>query len=436
MTNSSSGRVHGSTKKTQPTWHSKFQWHANRGGAAAFDISGDRNCASRAEPFPCVTFPMPRMKTKRIQVQSSVGPYSILCGAGALQQAARAIAELGRFSSAHFMSSPKVWRAVGKNVQRGFGVKNPRAVHLIDDAESAKNLRTVEALCRTLIRSGADRKSLLIAVGGGVIGDIAGFAAAAYLRGIALVHVPTTVVAQVDSSIGGKTGVNLPEGKNLIGAFYPPRLVLSDPELLRSLPEREFRGGLAEIIKHAVIADAAMFAMLEKNLERVLRRDRAALGELIPRNIEIKARVVSRDERESGLREILNFGHTFAHALESVTRYRCYQHGEAVAWGMIAASFLGHELGLTRADDVSRIVALIRRLGPLLAWPRVPAATLVKAMRSDKKARDGAVRFVLSPRIGQARTYDSISTQVVERVLHFTPHLIAASSRLSGNPNA
>src|SRR5260370_9252502 len=154
---------------------------------------------------------MPRMKTKRIQVQSSAGPYSILCGAGDVQQAARAIAELGHFSSAHLVSSPKVWRTVGKNVERGFGVKNPRAVHLIDDAESAKNLRTVEALCRTLIRSGLDRKSLLVAVGGGVIGDVAGFAAAAYLRGIALVHVPTTVVAQVDSSIGGHTRACLPD---------------------------------------------------------------------------------------------------------------------------------------------------------------------------------------------------------------------------------
>src|SRR5712691_9151140 len=291
---------------------------------------------------------MPRMKTKRIQVQSSVGPYSILCGAGALRQAARAIAQLGRFSSAHFLSSPKVWRAVGKNVQRGFGVKNPRTVHLIDDAESAKNLRTVEALCRTLIRSGADRKSLLIAVGGGVIGDVAGFAAAAYLRGIALVHVPTTLVAQVDSSIGGKTGVNLPEGKNLVGAFYPPRLVLADPQLLRTLPEREFRCGLAEVIKHAIIADAPMFAFLEENMEKVLRRDRRTLDFLISRNVGIKARVVNRDEHESGLREILNFGHTFAHALESVTQYRRFQQGEAVAWGMIAAAFLGHELGLTR----------------------------------------------------------------------------------------
>ena len=178
----------------------------------------------------------------------------------------------------------------------------------------------MEQITRSLCRAGADRKSLIVAVGGGVVGDVAGFAAAAYLRGVKLVHIPTTVVAQVDSSIGGKTGVNLPEGKNLVGAFYPPQLVLTDPELLRTLSDREFRGGLAEVIKHAIIADAEMFAMLEKDMEKILRRDRQALGLLIPRNVQIKARVVSRDERESGLREILNYGHTFAHALESDPR--------------------------------------------------------------------------------------------------------------------
>jgi 3-dehydroquinate synthase len=368
------------------------------------------------------------MKTKRIQVRSSAGPYSVVCGAGALQQATREIAKLGRFSSTHIVSSAKVWRAVGKQVQRSFGVRDRRAIHLIDDAEPAKNLRTVEGLCRTLTQSGADRNSLLIAVGGGVIGDVAGFVAAAYLRGIALVQVPTTVVAQVDSSIGGKTGVNLPEGKNLVGAFYPPRLVLSDPRLLRTLPDREFRGGLAEIIKHAIIADARMFAYLESNIERVQRCDRAALGYLIPRNIEIKARVVSRDERESGLREILNFGHTFAHALESVTHYKRYQHGEAVAWGMMVAALLGHEAGITRADVASRIVALVRRMGPLPPWPRVDPKVLIDTMRSDKKSRDGHLRFVLTPQVGKAASYDRIPLDAVERVLHFAPQLFCASA--------
>ncbi len=369
------------------------------------------------------------MKTTRIRVQSSAGPYAVVAGAGAIGQAGREIAALGRFSSVHIVSSPKAWRAVGKSVQRGLRLSNRNAIHLFNDAESAKRLGSVEQIARSLCRAGADRKSLVIAVGGGVVGDVAGFAAASYLRGVALVHVPTTLVAQVDSSIGGKTGVNLPEGKNLIGAFYPARLVIADPDLLRTLPGREFRCGLAEAIKHAVIADAPMFALLEKDMDKILWRDRDALGSLISRSVRIKARVVSRDERESSLREILNFGHTFAHALENVTHYRRYQHGEAVAWGMMAAALLGHELRLTPANDVSRIVSLVRRLGPLPPWPHVSSAALLNAMRSDKKSRSGILRFVLSPRIGQARTYDKVPVHAVERVLHFTPRLIAASAR-------
>jgi 3-dehydroquinate synthase len=358
-------------------------------------------------------------------VKSSAGSYAVLCGAGILRRAAKEIAALGKFSSVHVVSSPKVWRALGKGIQRGLAAPKGRTVHLMNDAEAAKDLRSVERLARALVKSGADRKSLLVAVGGGVVGDVAGFVAASYLRGVALVQVPTTVVAQVDSSIGGKTGVNLPEGKNLVGAFYPPRAVLTDSEVLRTLPDREFRGGLAEVIKHSVIADASMFSYLEKNIERVLRRDRVALAYLIPRNVAIKARVVTLDERESGLREILNFGHTFAHALESVTKYRRYQHGEAVAWGMMAAALLGHEAGVTRADDVSRIVALVRHIGPLPPWPRVPAKALIDAMRSDKKARGGNLRFVLTPRIGQAKSYDNVPLAVVERVLRFAPHFVA-----------
>ncbi len=373
-----------------------------------------------------------RMKIKRISVKSLSGSYSVVAGEGAIRCALREIASLGQFSSVHVVSSPKVWRALGKTVQRELRLSSRNAIHLFNDAEAAKNLRSLEHIARSLCRAGADRKSLLIAVGGGVVGDVAGFAASCYLRGVKLVHIPTTLVAQVDSSIGGKTGVNLPEGKNLVGSFYPPRLVVTDPQLLRTLRDREFRCGLAEVVKHAIIADARMFGLLEKDMEKILRRDRQSLHFLIPRNVQIKAGVVGRDERESGLREILNFGHTFAHALESVTRYRRYQHGEAVAWGMIAAALLGHEVGLTRADDVSRIVALICRLGPLPPWPRVAPATLLNAMRSDKKSRSGILRFVLSSRIGEACSYDTIPVQAVERVLYFTPRLIAASANLSG----
>src|SRR5215475_10555073 len=225
----------------------------------------------------CYIFETRFMKPKVIQVQSSAGSYSIVCGSGALQHAAKEISRLGKISSIHVISSPKVWRATGNNVLRALRGPNHSHVHLMDDAETLKNLRNVEDVSRSLLRAGADRRSLIVAVGGGVVGDVGGFVAASYLRGVPFVQVPTTVVAQVDSSIGGKTGVNLPEGKNLVGAFYPPKLILTDPKVLRTLPEREFRGGLAEIIKHSVIADAGMFAYLEKNIGKVLRRDRGAL---------------------------------------------------------------------------------------------------------------------------------------------------------------
>jgi 3-dehydroquinate synthase len=303
-------------------------------------------------------------------------------------------------------------------------------VHLFDDAETKKNTRTVELLCRKLTRTGADRKSLIIAVGGGVVGDVAGFVAACYLRGVGLVHVPTTLVAQVDSSIGGKTGVNLPEGKNLVGAFYPPRLVLIDTDLLRTLPERQFRSGVAEVIKYGVIADAELFAYLERNMEKLLGKDRDALEYVILRCVEIKADVVSRDERESGLREILNFGHTFGHALESVTKYRRYLHGEAVAWGMIAAALLGRELGITRNNDVSQVVSLVRRTGKMPDWPRVAPKILIAAMRSDKKTRAGHLRFVVSPSIGEALSREAVPMDALERVMQLTPNVLGRAEKM------
>ncbi len=364
------------------------------------------------------------MKNKRILVQSSSGEYAILCGSGLLRAATHEIRRLGKFSRIHIVSSPKVWHAVGKGIPRSFSNNGQFQSHLMNDAESAKNLTTAEKLHRSLVRAGIDRHSLLIAIGGGVVGDVAGFVASTCLRGIPLVQIPTTLIAQVDSAVGGKTGVNLPEGKNLVGTFYPARLVLVDSALLKTLPDRQYRGGLAEVIKYGVIADTKLFAYLEKNFDAVLRRDPAALAYIIPRCLETKARVVSRDERESGLREILNFGHTFGHALETVTNYRTYQHGEAIAWGMMAAALLGHELGLTRADEVSRIVSLVRRMGPLPPWPNVPPKKLIALMHSDKKARAGKLRFVLAPRIGKAQSHDGVPLETLERVLHFAPHFL------------
>ena len=363
-----------------------------------------------------------------IHVRAASGDYVVLCQRGLLAHAGKHIEGLGEFSSVHVLTSPRVWQAVSHRVKRGFGRISDLHVHQFPDGEAAKNLRTVEAIARKLVRAGADRHALLIAVGGGVIGDVVGFVAASYLRGVALVQVPTTVVAQVDSAVGGKTGVNLPEGKNLVGAFYPPRLVLVDPKVLTSLPDREFRGGLAEVIKYGVIADAELFAYLEAQMEGILARRPAALEHIIRRSIEIKASVVSKDEKESGLREILNFGHTFAHVLESATNYRKYQHGEAVAWGMMCAALLGHEVVKTPADDVARIIALVRRIGPLPSWPSVPPAELFAAMHADKKTKFGKVRFVLSPRLGHAKSYEGVPEQKAICVLRFGPQFILRST--------
>jgi 3-dehydroquinate synthase len=353
---------------------------------------------------------------KKIKVRSANGTYEVLCGRGVATQSARAVARLGHKGAVFLVSSPRVWGYWGARFDKIFK-RVRRETVLFDDREAAKNLATVEGACRQLVRAGADRRALLVAVGGGVVGDVAGYVAASYARGIGLVHIPTTLVAQVDSAIGGKTGVNLPEGKNLVGAFYPPKLVVADPDLLRTLPQREFRSGIYEIIKYGVIGDASLFQFLEQKMEKLLRRDPAALDFVIERSVAQKARVVSRDEHESGLREILNFGHTFAHALESVTRYRKYLHGEAVAWGMVAASNLAVANNILSMQYAGRLTNLIARVGPLPPWPSVSAARLIAAMQADKKTRAGRLRFVLPERIGKVRCGVETNPQLLIQVL-------------------
>ena len=338
---------------------------------------------------------------KRIPVHAASANYTVLFARGLLSRLRAALSGVDTPTGIFILSSPRVWRHCGRQLLSGLR-PHPCRVLLFDDRERSKTLRTVESLARRLVRAGADRRSLLIAVGGGVVGDVAGFVAASYLRGVALVHVPTTLVAQVDSAIGGKTGVNLPEGKNLVGAFYQPRLVAVDPDALGTLPPRQYRSGLYEIIKYAVIGDPPLYRYLENRLDALLRRDPAALDFVIPRCIAAKAAVVRRDERESGLREILNFGHTFAHALESLTRYRRFLHGEAVAWGILAETELARlQLNLSDAN-AQRICSLITRLGSLPPLPRLSAKQLIAAMQSDKKTRSGQLRFALPRRIGHA----------------------------------
>ena len=338
---------------------------------------------------------------KRIPIRTPSREYFALYSRSLLTRLSSTLSARSASTGIFILSSPRVWRHLGRRILAGLRPHRARVL-LFDDCEQKKTLRTVEALARRLVRAGADRRSLLLAVGGGVVGDVAGFVAATYLRGVALVHVPTTLVAQVDSAIGGKTGVNLPEGKNLVGAFYQPRLVAVDPAVLGTLPARQYRSGLYEVIKYGVICDPPLFGYLENHLDALLRRDPATLDYVIPRCIAAKAVVVSRDERESGPRELLNFGHTFAHALELLTRYRRFLHGEAVAWGILAETELAR-LQLNLSDVVAeRICSLITRLGSLPPLPRRSATQLISAMRSDKKARAGQLRFALPRRIGHA----------------------------------
>ena len=273
----------------------------------------------------------------------------------------------------------------------------------IPAGEKAKALKTVDKCYNELAKHRLERKSFVLALGGGVVGDLAGFVAATYLRGIPFVQVPTTLLAQVDSSVGGKVGVNLEAGKNLVGAFYQPRHVLCDLTTLDTLPDREFRAGLAEVIKYGIIYDAGLFERLEKELGHVLKRKPQILADLVARSCEIKAEVVGQDETESGLRAILNFGHTIGHALEAISRYGKYLHGEAISIGQVAAAMISARVHGLPQTDVNRIRALFQRAGlPVrVRLTTVQRRELFEAMRLDKKVSGGAIKFVLARRIGK-----------------------------------
>lgn len=282
----------------------------------------------------------------------------------------------------------------------------------IGDGERYKTLRTVEELAGRLVKRGADRKSVLIAFGGGVIGDLAGFTASSYMRGVDYVQVPTTFLAQVDAALGGKTAVNLPAGKNLLGSFHHPRGVLVDPAVLATLPEREYRSGLYEALKCGVIRNPAVFEFMETQRERILARDAAALQWLITECIKVKAEVVAADERESDLRRILNFGHTIGHALEAETAYRQYLHGEAVAWGMVAASMIAAGMQKTTPDVARRVISTVLAYAPL---PRVSVRgkSVARRLSADKKTTDGVVHFVLPVEIGRVEIVADVPERAV-----------------------
>ncbi len=311
------------------------------------------------------------------------------------------------------VSSPRVWRHHGALIESQIAV----TPILIPDGERAKTLASVAKVYDALITAGADRGSVLIAVGGGVLGDTAGFAAATFLRGITLVQVPTTLLAQVDSAIGGKVGVNHALGKNLIGAFHQAAHVVVDPALLRTLPRREFRSGLYEVVKYGVIASRTLFDRVSNHVSAVFAHDPAVLVPAIVESCRIKADVVSKDEREGGLRRILNYGHTIGHALEAVTNYRRFRHGEAIAYGMLGAADLAVERGVLAEVDRRALADLIARLGSLPPVNDLPTAATMEAVRRDKKVINGRLHYVLATAIGRTDTVSDVSEAELRRTL-------------------
>lgn len=339
---------------------------------------------------------VPRVNTLTVELGSR--SYPILIGSGLLTRAdllARHIP--GR--DLLLVTNTTVGPLYAAALKQGLGDRRIVEVSL-PDGEAHKTLATVSRMLDVLVANRFSRDCTVVALGGGVVGDMAGFAAACYQRGVAYVQVPTTLLAQVDSSVGGKTGVNHPGGKNLIGAFHQPSAVVADTDTLKTLPPRELRAGLAEVIKYGLIDDAALFVWLEENMERLLAHDPDALTHVIRRSCEIKASIVGRDEREQGDRALLNLGHTFGHALESATGYTKWLHGEAVGAGLLMAATMSHEAGLLSAEMVERLRRLLERTGLPTEERSLTPDTVLEHMRIDKKVKSGRIRLVLLRSIG------------------------------------
>ncbi|MGH9812171.1 MAG: 3-dehydroquinate synthase [Candidatus Acidiferrales bacterium] len=351
-----------------------------------------------------------RQRAKTLWVRTPTARYPVWVGAGLLTQSGRRIKSLRSGCRQVFViSSARVWRLWGARLTAGLRAAGIRAETLLmDDREEAKRLATVERLAEKLLERGADRGALLVAMGGGVVGDVTGFLAASYMRGVEYLQVPTTLVAQVDSAIGGKTGVNLRGGKNLLGAFHHPLAVLADVRTLDTLPEREYRAGLYEVVKCAVLGDASLSRFLERNMPAVLARRPRALRLALGGALRVKARIVGRDEHEHGKRRLLNLGHTFGHAFETLSGYRRLRHGEAVAWGLLAATRLAQRLGLLPRRDARRILCAVVSVGRLPALPQARPERVYAQLFADKKKQDSELRFVLPRRIGRAEVIESV----------------------------
>jgi len=341
-------------------------------------------------------------------------PYQAWIENGLLTRAGSVLSELLPQASRIFVITvPPVRKRWGAKLVASLkaGGFTPQVIAM-PDGEPSKRLATVEALADKLLRLGADRKAVLVALGGGVVGDVSGLVASLYMRGIEFVQIPTTVLAQVDASIGGKTGVNLVAGKNMVGTFHHPRVVLIDPQVLKTLPDREFRAGLYEALKCGIIGNVELFLRFEQNRARILKRDPVELEWLIAQSVRLKAEVVSADEREGGLRRVLNLGHTIGHALEAETGYRRLLHGEAVAWGMIAATNIALSVGRTDSVTAGRIADAVLSLGRL-PEVNVGARKILARLQSDKKTQNGVVHFILPREIGKVEVASDVPESAV-----------------------
>lgn len=355
---------------------------------------------------------------EKVRVKLKERSYDIYIGKDILRNIGNTIKPLGLSPRIAIVSNPTVYPLYGKVIadslkKGGFEV----LIVTIPDGEEYKNLLWLEHIYNILLKAKLDRKSALIAIGGGVVGDITGFAASTYMRGITYIQVPTTLLAQVDSSVGGKTGVNHRLGKNMIGTFWQPRLVWIDIATLKTLPEREFIAGLAEVIKYGVISDRDLFDLLEEGLKKILKHERIMMH-VIKRSCEIKAGIVSKDERESGLRSILNYGHTIGHALETSTDYKRYLHGEAVAIGMCLEAELAGRLNFISNDKIHRIKSLIESYGLPSKIPEdIDKQHILSSMELDKKAIAGELKFILPEDIGKVKIYKGISDKIIKELL-------------------
>jgi 3-dehydroquinate synthase len=356
------------------------------------------------------------MNSETVRIDLGERSYDILIGRSLLDQPGT-WAALPKAASAVIVTNTTVEPLYAQRLQAALSPHYARVLCVaLPDGEAHKHWQTLNLVFDRLLEAGCDRKTVLFALGGGVVGDITGFAAACYMRGVPFVQVPTTLLAQVDSSVGGKTGINHPLGKNMIGAFCQPERVVCDLDTLDTLPPRELSAGLAEIIKYGPIADAAFLDWIEANVEALRARDKAALAHAVRRSCEIKAWVVSQDERESGLRAILNFGHTFGHAIEAGLGYGEWLHGEAVGCGMVMAAALSAELGAVPPAFVERLRGIVERAGLPVRGPKLGAARYLESMRVDKKAEAGDIRYVLLDGIGRA-TLRSAPDALVARVI-------------------